>query len=103
MIHGCPSMCLGPITRTPFQHRHSEGQPPRLATPAVGPLRHLGGVDGFDEDEAESKGNDGAVVLGRLLATERNSLEALELAHKLLDPSAGAIERSGEEPWPVPG
>src|SRR4051812_43844596 len=63
----------------------------------------LGGVDGFDEDEAESKDHDGAVVLGRLLAAQRHPLEALELAPKLLDAGAGAIERSGEEPWPVPG
>src|SRR5215208_6610828 len=33
----------------------------------------LGGVDGFDEDEAESKCNSGAVVLGRVLAAERDT------------------------------
>ncbi len=63
----------------------------------------LGGVDGFDEDEAEGEGNDGAVVLGRLLAAERHTLEPLQLAHKLLDAGAGAIERLWEEPRPVPG
>ncbi len=63
----------------------------------------LGGVDGFDEDEAESKGNDGAVVLGRFLAAQRNSLEALELADELFDAGAGAIERRREEGRPVLG
>ena len=63
----------------------------------------LGGVDGFGEDEAESKGNDGAVGLGRLLAAQRHALEALQLADKLLNAGAGAIEHSGEEPWPGPG
>src|SRR4051794_19005784 len=66
--------------------------------------RHaLGGVDGFDEDEAESKGNDGAVVLGRLLAAQRHTLEALELADELFDAGAGAIERLREEGRPVLG
>jgi hypothetical protein len=67
------------------------------------PLGRLGGVDGFDEDEAESKGHHGTVVLGRLLAAQRHPLEALQLAHKLLNAGAGAIERSGEEPRPGPG
>src|SRR4051812_12310406 len=39
----------------------------------------LGRVDGFDEDEAESEGNDGAVVLGRLLTPQRHTLEPLQL------------------------
>jgi hypothetical protein len=63
----------------------------------------LGGVDGFDEDEAESKGHNGAVVLGRLLAAERNSLEALELTDKLLDAGARPIERFRKECRPVLG
>ena len=54
-------------------------------------------MDGFDEDEAESKGDKGAVVLGRLLAAERDALEALELTHKLLDAGASPIERLWEE------
>src|SRR4051812_33760610 len=61
--------------------------------------RTLGGVDGFDEDEAESKCNNGAVVLGRLLAAERDTFEPLELANELLDAGAGAIERFRKEPW----
>jgi hypothetical protein len=38
----------------------------------------FGSVDGFYEDEAESKGNNGTVVLGRLLVAERHALEPLE-------------------------
>ena len=63
----------------------------------------LGGVDGFDKDEAKDKGNNGAVVLGCLLAAEGDALEALELAHKLLDASAGPVERLRKEPWPGSG
>jgi hypothetical protein len=63
----------------------------------------LVGVDGFHEDEAESKGNNGAIVLGRLLAAECHALEALQLANKLFDAGAGSIERSGEERRSVPG
>ena len=36
-------------------------------TPAQ--LKRLGRVDGFDEDEAQSKSDEGAVVLVRLLTT----------------------------------
>jgi hypothetical protein len=42
-------------------------------------------VDGFDQDEGESKRDERAVILGRLLASERNTLEALELADRLFD------------------
>ena len=63
----------------------------------------LGGVDGFEEDEAESEGDERAVVLGRLLAAERDTLEALELAHKLLDAGPSPVERLWEERRPGPG
>src|SRR3954447_18733552 len=63
----------------------------------------LGRVDGFDEDEAESKGHNGAVVLGRLLAAERHPLEALELTHKLLDAGTSPIERLRKECRPSLG
>src|SRR5438045_1143393 len=63
----------------------------------------LGRVDGFDDDEAQSECDEGCKVLVRFLATERNSLEALELAHKLLDTGAGSIECLREERRPVPG
>jgi hypothetical protein len=53
----------------------------------------LGGVDGFHEEEAESKGNHGAVILGRLLAAELYTLEPLQLANELLDAGASPVKR----------
>ncbi len=64
---------------------------------------HLGRVDGFDDDEAQSECDEGSEVLARFLATERNALEALELADELFDTGAGAIERFWEERRPVSG
>jgi len=55
--------------------------------------RSLGHVDGSDEDEAEREGDDRAVVLRRLLASERNPLEALRLADQLLDAGAAPVEQ----------
>ena len=52
----------------------------------------LGHVDGFDEDEAERQGDNGSVVLCGLLTSERNPLEALELAHGLLNAGAASLE-----------
>ena len=66
-------------------------------------MRSLGGVDGFDEDEAESEGDNCAVVWGGLLAAQRHTLEALELANELLDAGASPVKRFREEPWPVLG
>src|SRR5215210_5120581 len=63
----------------------------------------LGRVDGFDDDEAQSECDEGSEVLVRFLATERNALEALELADELFDAGAGAIERLWKESWPVSG
>jgi hypothetical protein len=60
-------------------------------------------VDGFDEDEAKSKGDERSVVLDRFLATERDTLEALELAHKLLNAGSSLVERLREESRPVLG
>jgi len=57
----------------------------------------LGRVDGFGQDEAASEGDDGGVTLGRLLAAERDALEALELADGLLDPGTAAVEAPWEE------
>ena len=54
-------------------------------------------MDGFDEDEAQSKSDEGAVVLVGLLAAQSNALESLELAHGLLDTSPPAVERLGKE------
>src|ERR1039458_329155 len=52
-------------------------------SPGVEPT--LGRVDGFDQDEAESKRDERAVILRRLLASKRDTLEALELADRLFD------------------
>ena len=41
--------------------------------------RALGRVDGFDDDEAKSKGDERPVVLDRFLATERDTLKRLSL------------------------
>ena len=60
-------------------------------------------MDGFDDDEAKSEGDERPVVLDRFLAAERHALEALELADELFDAGAGAIERLGEESRPVLG
>src|SRR4051794_36787517 len=65
--------------------------------------RTLGRVDGFDDDKAQSECDEGSEVLVRFLAAERNSLEALELAHKLLDAGTGSIECLREESRPVLG
>ena len=83
----------------------SPNKPPttRAEPSAMRRARVLGGVDGFDKDEAKDKGNNGTVVLGCLLAAEGDALEALELAHKLLDASAGPVERLRKEPWPGSG
>src|SRR4051794_3141683 len=67
------------------------------------PRRLLGGVDGFDDDEAKSKCDEGSEVLVRLLAAERHPLEALQLAHKLLDAGTSPIERLREERRPSLG
>ena len=45
----------------------------------------LGRVDGFDQDEAESKRDERAVILRRLLASKCDTVEAFELADRLFD------------------
>jgi hypothetical protein len=60
-------------------------------------------VDGFDDDEAKSECDEGSEVPVRFLAAERNALEALELAHKLLDTGASPVKRFREESRPVLG
>jgi hypothetical protein len=69
----------------------------------TGALRLLGRVDGFDDDEAKSKGDERPVVLDRFLATERDTLEALELADQLLDAGASPVECPRKESRPVLG
>jgi hypothetical protein len=76
-------------------------KPPKQEFIRVRP--ELGRVDGFDDDEAQSECDEGSEVLVRFLATERNALEALELADKVFEAGAGAIERLREEGRPVLG
>ena len=52
----------------------------------------LGRVDGFNQDEAECKGDEGSVVLRGLLASERDAFEALEFADGLLDACPRLVE-----------
>jgi len=63
----------------------------------------LGRVDGFDDDEAQSECDEGSEVPVRFLATERNALEALELADHVLDAGAALVEGAGEEGRTMPG
>ena len=52
----------------------------------------LGRVDGFDQDEAESKRDERAVILRRLLASKCDTLEAFELANRLFGACACLVE-----------
>ncbi len=58
-------------------------------------------MDGFDADEGEGERDERAVVLDCFLTPERHTLEALELADRLLDASAASVEGSREERGPV--
>jgi len=49
-------------------------------------------VDGFDQDEAENKRDERAVILRRLLTSKRDTLEALELADRLFDACPRFVE-----------
>jgi hypothetical protein len=42
-------------------------------------------VDGFDQDEAKSKCDEGCEILLGLLAAECDALETFELAHGIFD------------------
>ena len=63
----------------------------------------LGCVDGFDQDEAESKRDERAVILRRLLASKCDTLEAFELADSLFErvpvPCRVFSERRRAHPW----
>jgi hypothetical protein len=63
----------------------------RMAT-GVMPRRSLSRVDGFDQDECTSERDEGAIVLRRLLATQRDALESFEFADCLLDTGAALVE-----------
>ena len=60
-------------------------------------------MDGFDQDDATGKRDDGGVVLRGFLAAQGDALEAFELADGLLDTGAGAVQRLGEETGRGPG
>src|SRR5215210_3224820 len=81
--------------------RGSKSQPSTDRNPES--QQTLGRVDGFDDDEAKSECDEGSEVLVGFLATERNALEALELADEVFDAGARAIERLRKERWSVPG
>ena len=63
----------------------------------------LGPVDGFDQDEGASESDECAIAVLGFVAAHGNSLEALQLADRLLDPGAGLVEQSWEETGPVLG
>jgi hypothetical protein len=54
-------------------------------------------VDGFDQDEPESKCDERAVIPRCLLATQRDALESFELADCLLDTGATFVENFRKE------
>ena len=58
-------------------------------------------MDRFGKDEAEGECNKGTEVSRRLLAAERNALEALQLTDELLDAGARPIECLWKENGPV--
>ena len=60
-------------------------------------LCHLGRVDGFDQDEAESKRDERAVILRGLLASKCDALESFELPDRLLDTGAPLVEHLRKE------
>jgi len=53
----------------------------------------LSGLEGFGEDEAESEGNKGTVVLGCLPAAQLHALEALQLIRTEEEPKAAQSRR----------
>src|SRR3954452_22940562 len=89
---------------SPGHHDNSNHATSFSTTPVYASTRvSLGRVDGFEDDEAKSECDEGCKVLVRFLATERNALEALELADEVFDTGAGSIECLREERWPVLG
>src|SRR4051794_7759193 len=100
---GRPSISALRIAKIPGTNwRTSKRVARQRRSPGIGssllleaPIRTLGRVDGFDDDEAEGESHEGSEVLVGFLTTERDALEALELADQLLD--AGAVERLRKE------
>ena len=68
-------------------HKHGLLIPPNVFIREI-----LGRVDGFDQDEAESKRDERAVILRRLLASKCDTLEAFELADRLFDACPCLVE-----------
>jgi len=93
------------LERFQFRRNHTNERALRLksSTGSVKVGIALGRVDGFDDDEAQSECDEGSEVPVRFLATERDTLEALELADQLLDAGAGSIECLRKESRPVLG
>jgi hypothetical protein len=60
-------------------------------------------VDGFDQDEGASESDECPIAVLGFVAAHGNSLEALQLTDRLLDPGAGLVEQSWEEAGPVLG
>jgi len=54
-------------------------------------------MDGFDQDDAESKRDERAVILRRLLASKCDALESFELPDCLLDTGAPLVENLWKE------
>ena len=54
-------------------------------------------MDGFDQDEAECKRDEGAIISRCLFATQCDALEPLELADCLLDAGTTFIENLRKE------
>jgi len=67
---------------------------PAILVELVGTMRGRtrGRVDGFDQDEAESKRDERAVILRGLLASKCDTLEAFELADRLFDACPCLVE-----------
>ena len=70
----------------PTEAARSRRAEPRHQTTVVGRLGYyLARVDGFDQDTAESKRDERAVILRRLLTSKCDTFEALEFADRLFD------------------
>ena len=57
----------------------------------------LGHVDGFDQDHGASKRYEGTVISFGFLATQRDTLEPLQLSKCLLDPGPPLVQFGSEE------
>ena len=85
---GSEPLCFTPVLR--LRVNASNRRLIKLGTIATWGL--LGSVDGFDQDEAESKRDERAVILRRLLASKCDTLEAFELTDRLFDACPCLVE-----------